>query len=651
MANIDIDELLRRQMRLAQLENNGIRSYIAPSLRQALKDIRAILADVEEITSRRQLQAIERAISEAIQAEQGWALLTEELSTMAERENEFMATVVASGTTAATSEQVQRLANNTMMILKSGEATRTGLWDDFVKQNLASQEDLVKGVVRSGYANGLTGRQMRGDIQRLFDGMIARHAEAIARTGYNHYSTVGRRAFADANKDIVAREVPIVTFDSRVSSVCLSVGAKYGQRGWKAGESPIGLPPYHMNCLFDDSFITSGYGISSVSKRRFEGVKVTITTASGNKLSVTPNHPILTGRGWVPAELINLSDKLALQSGAKRVANVNGDDYNIESRVDKIFDSFGRDFEVVSAEVPTSAPDFHSDGINNEVAVVNSKRLLLGKAVSNISKDFGKLFLKLGNSGEVFLSCDGCSFFFFGRLLSPSNSFVRSLSEVVDLLGGTSSHSGELLFRSVSDFNSHFFKESSHSTAGHSKISGDSLISDTALVQFLDVSELGISRLDLSGFSLVNTKPSNGLINCTSADTELSGNGWASKPIIPEFSDVVDVDFTHVKNSYVYNIETVDNCYAANGIITHNCRTSIAFLADGQSLTGTRATQFGQVDAKTTINQFVKDQSNEWQDKLLGPERAQLFRDGKLELSKLTDAQLRPLTLDEIIDD
>lgn len=328
MANIDIDELLRRQMRLAQLENNGIRSYIAPSLRQALKDIRAILADVEEITSRRQLQAIERAITDAIQAEQGWALLTDELGTMAERENEFMATVVASGTTAATSEQVQRLANNTMMILKSGEATRTGLWDDFVKQNLASQEDLVKGVVRSGYASGQTGRQMRGDIQRLFDGMISRHAEAIARTGFNHYSTVGRRAFADANKDVVAREVPITTFDSRTSSVCLSIAARYGQKGWPAGESPISYPPFHVNC-----------------------------------------------------------------------------------------------------------------------------------------------------------------------------------------------------------------------------------------------------------------------------------------------------------------------------------RTAIAFLADGQSLTGTRATQFGQVDAKTTINQFVKDQSNDWQDKLLGKERAQLFRDGKLELSKLTDAQLRPLTLDEIIDD
>jgi len=248
MANINIDEILRRQMRLAQLEQNGIRSYIAPSLRQALADIRAILADVDNITSQRQLRQIERAIKDAIQGEQGWALLTDELQTLAERENQFMSTIVASGTVAADSEQVQQLAKNTMMILKSGDATRSGFWSDFVEQNLASQADNVNGIVRAGYANGLTGREMRGQISNLFDGMLMRHAEAIARTGYNTYAMVGRRAFAEANKDIVTREVPVVTFDSRLSNVCASISARYGQRGWEAGKSPIGYPSYHVNC-------------------------------------------------------------------------------------------------------------------------------------------------------------------------------------------------------------------------------------------------------------------------------------------------------------------------------------------------------------------------------------------------------------------
>lgn len=248
MPDINIDLLLQRQMRLAQLEQNGIRSYIAPSLRQTLADIRALLADVDNITSRRQLQQLERAIRDAIQGQQGWAALTDELNELAVRENEFMAGVVATGTTAAEAEAVRTLASRTMMVLKSGDATRSGFWNDFVEQNLASQAENVNGIVRSGYANGLTGREMRGQISNLFDGMLMRHAEAIARTGYNTYAMVGRRAFAEANKDIVTREVPIVTFDSRLSNICASIGARYGQRGWPVGESPIGYPSYHVSC-------------------------------------------------------------------------------------------------------------------------------------------------------------------------------------------------------------------------------------------------------------------------------------------------------------------------------------------------------------------------------------------------------------------
>lgn len=262
MADIEIDDLLRRQMRLAQLEQRGISTFIAPSLRETLREIRTLLADVDSITSRRQLQQLERGINEAIQSQQGWAALTDELNELAVRESDFMAGVVASGATAANAEQVERLANRTMMILKSGDATRSGFWPDFVRNNLDSQAENVNGIVRSGYANGLTGREMRGQISNLFDGMLTRHAEALARTGYNHYSSVGRRAFAEANKDIVEREVPITVMDSRVSNICLSIAARYGQRGWPIGENPIGSPPFHVNCRTTLAYLADGQSLT-----------------------------------------------------------------------------------------------------------------------------------------------------------------------------------------------------------------------------------------------------------------------------------------------------------------------------------------------------------------------------------------------------
>ena len=242
----DINKVLRHQLQLARLERQGFNSFIAPSLGETLREIRRILADVDTITNRRQLRALETAITAAIQNQTGWAALTDELTDLAIYENTFYARLI--GAAAAQDEMVQRLASRTMMVLRSGERYNTGLFPDFIRDNLGSQASAVNNIVRTGYANGLTGRQMRGQISNLFDGLLTRHAQTLAQTGYAHYASVGRRAFAEANKDVVVREIPVVTFDSRVSDTCVSISARYGEKGWPVGESPIGFPPYHMNC-------------------------------------------------------------------------------------------------------------------------------------------------------------------------------------------------------------------------------------------------------------------------------------------------------------------------------------------------------------------------------------------------------------------
>lgn len=269
MPDINIDTFLQRQMRLAQLERNGLQTYITPSLAETLRDIRRILADVDNITSQRQLRRLERAITEAVQSQSGWAALTDELTSVAELDNQFMAATVGAGTSAATREQVERLASRTMMVLKSGDATRSGFWNDFVQNNLGSQAENVNAVLRAGYSSGLTGRDMRGQIENLYDGMLTRHAETLARTGYQHYSSVGRQAFGQANSDIIEREVPIVTFDSRTSDTCVSIAARYGQKGWEFGQNPIGPPPYHYGCRTSLAYLAGGQSLTGTRATQF----------------------------------------------------------------------------------------------------------------------------------------------------------------------------------------------------------------------------------------------------------------------------------------------------------------------------------------------------------------------------------------------
>jgi hypothetical protein len=84
----------------------------------------------------------------------------------------------------------------------------------------------------------------------------------------------------------------------------------------------------------------------------------------------------------------------------------------------------------------------------------------------------------------------------------------------------------------------------------------------------------------------------------------------------------------------------------------YNCRSvrvpvvsdEFAALREG----ATRASMTGPVSSQTTYNSWLGRQSPEFQDEVLGPERARLFRSGGLSLDKFTDDAGKVYTLDEL---
>jgi hypothetical protein len=63
---------------------------------------------------------------------------------------------------------------------------------------------------------------------------------------------------------------------------------------------------------------------------------------------------------------------------------------------------------------------------------------------------------------------------------------------------------------------------------------------------------------------------------------------------------------------------------------------------------GTRASMDGQVPGDTTFAQFLSGKSKRFQDKLLGPSRAQLWRDGNITLTQLVDMRGNPMTVAQL---
>ena len=83
------------------------------------------------------------------------------------------------------------------------------------------------------------------------------------------------------------------------------------------------------------------------------------------------------------------------------------------------------------------------------------------------------------------------------------------------------------------------------------------------------------------------------------------------------------------------------------GRLHYNCRSSAVGLLDGQeTMTGTRASSGGQIDANTTYEEWLRQQSGYTKELVLGKARARLF-DAGASLDKFVDAG-RWITLAEL---
>lgn len=78
-----------------------------------------------------------------------------------------------------------------------------------------------------------------------------------------------------------------------------------------------------------------------------------------------------------------------------------------------------------------------------------------------------------------------------------------------------------------------------------------------------------------------------------------------------------------------------------------NCRSlMLPWIDDGTN--STRASAFGQVDAKLTYEEWLKDKPVEMQDDILGNGKAQMWRDGKITFLDMIDQTGRPLSLEQL---
>lgn len=353
----------------------------------------------------------------------------------------------------------------------------------------------------------------------------------------------------------------------------------YGPGIYLPGTMP---EPPHVGC-FPAGVVVRSSQVLAGMERWYSGQLVNIKTASGHLLPVTPNHPILTPNGWVAAGLLKEGDDVICRSlGQGEGSTVNPHNDDVPSPIEDVAKSFIGSASMVTRGVPTTTEDFHGDGIDGEVCVIRTNREL-GDAVNGaffepllnhqfVSRDMG-LDALAGSSGTT-QSIEA---------IGPSTlSVLSGFGILPSLLWGERLVHEFATFAAGSLLNSRQFKASADDCPRnpqrfrdlHYGLTGEVSGSDFFNGELIATEGVSGGLLSLEGSKGFPASQqslfSQDLIKVPGIDVEASGNispAITGQICTDRIVNVCKEPFT----GHVYNLETSEGWYEANGIIAHNC--------------------------------------------------------------------------------
>jgi hypothetical protein len=319
------------------------------------------------------------------------------------------------------------------------------------------------------------------------------------------------------------------------------------------------------NCVVGDTKV-SGPNALAAYRRKYSGEIVTIRTALGHNLTVTPNHPILTPHGWVAANKLSKGDYVFSRVNSDGMPlGVRPNKYEREPSIKNEFNALGDTFGVNSFLGSTA--DFHNDGIKNQnvdIVFVDSK--LMRNADSKALKHFSEASLfsasRFSNIsfGSSSLTKVGMSLFSSSDSImsgfANKASFFRRISRHLSLHGQTATFG----------IDSTFLKPISDCCLGNTKLLGDNSFIEPFIPKInntFDINTLLTSiGLQAKSFEFAGDNP-------IPASEMLSHSSDRSSFIV-EPDKVVSIDI-RMWSGHVYNLSTENAWYFANSIVTHNC--------------------------------------------------------------------------------
>lgn len=161
-----------------------------------------------------------------------------------------------------------------------------------------------------------------------------------------------------------------------------------------------------VNCLTGDAVVAPIGDLLGIYRSRHQGALYRVKTARGDDFTATPNHKVLTGRGWVAVKSLDVGDKLCNPEVCypSRMPAVGPKEYTVPATIGEIYGAAYRTFG--AERVEGGAVDFHGDRPVGDVDIVRIDRELLRVRESNRQQTQDeKLIGSLVPAGLLSLEC------------------------------------------------------------------------------------------------------------------------------------------------------------------------------------------------------------------------------------------------------
>jgi SPP1 gp7 family putative phage head morphogenesis protein len=250
----------------------------------------------------------------------------------------------------------------------------------YIQGETVKFRDQIVQIVGEGASRGWGPKRLERDIRQALRGAkdpngitkrlgLEQRAELIARSELAAAYSGGTIRKAQAEGLAYVRV--LASNDERTCPTCASRNG----RVYPADRVPV---PWHPRCVLGDTHVSPGL-LAAVFRSRYRGNVVSIGLQSGERLTVTANHPMLTTTGWVKAEALRPGDQL-VGHGLHRVmpeVAVAPDLHQMPATAEEVFAAFSQSGAVTTVRMPVSALDLHGDGqfIEGDVDVVRADGL------------------------------------------------------------------------------------------------------------------------------------------------------------------------------------------------------------------------------------------------------------------------------------